>query len=430
MAQAYLVGHGGALSPNTPGGNPVGNALGTASTIMGLRDQRDRTAIAQQEVERRTRALDIEQKENDLKNFMSEREVWGQGTPQRQEINNRLLGIMGITETSHVAPEAVDNMVTQTQKRLSNLQHKYTVGKLSEDAYYDGVGSALFAVHDAINKGNGTLKEKEAMRGATDMVGASALRGSEDIGQTTQHGIRAGQDAAATIRTQDNAHDNSIALEDARQINRMALEGARAKRPVGTKAGTNPAQGAAKEIVLELLRGARDVNKKGGTRTTTTKIGETEISKTETVPTAITAEQILAATEQASQIVESIFPPSVTPTDAESAARVDLTNKVNERVQAGQDPKVAALGAVSDVAGPTLAYGLPDATETTPDFVGDAIEVRLDMWDAAHPAATPEERAQFVELLLGDAGYLIDGVVAPKFEDTLKKILTKRGLVE
>lgn len=205
MAQAYLVGHGGALSPNTPGGDPVGNALRWKTEL-------DRTAIQKQQSESYARQLDLTERAQNFKQMRAQLDLVGSNSPQGQAIARQLAGDLGLPVDENTDPELLSTVIGNGFKKVDGLVANR---KLSPQAISEGIGEMYFAAVDALKGVGGTKQEKEA-----------AFRALGDVYRTR---LGEGRDASRQARQ----YGYSSALQGQRSADSRALVDYKLERGVG-----------------------------------------------------------------------------------------------------------------------------------------------------------------------------------------------------
>jgi len=224
MSTAYLVGHGDALGPGTPGGNPVGNALDTAMTL-------DQHALERQRQDLNAKMLQRQQDADEMKSLGQQLELVGTKSPAGQQIMGKMLGKWGITyDPSSVDPQTV---ATVTQNALKGWAQVNSDPSMSPDKKAEWIFEHQQAAIAALNAGGGTKSERAAgmagIKSGFDPLAAS-VKGEY---ATSQDNVRA-----------DHRQTNALSLEQQRLQDQQAMVDYKNQHP-SDKAGGRDVQAEA-----------------------------------------------------------------------------------------------------------------------------------------------------------------------------------------
>jgi hypothetical protein len=144
--------------------------------------------------------------------------------------------------------------------------------------------------------------------------------------------------------------------------------------------------------------------------------------------------RVRRAGELASTFLDSFAPtnPEQADTFADFKARMGvgrLRDRAAQIAAQGASPEAAALGAISDEMGPSLAYGMPAPGEAAPDVMANELSERLALYEEANPSLDPMARGMFLRDILKAGGYIgADGRILPEYQESFGEVLREAGL--
>lgn len=328
---SYLVGHGGALSPGAPGGNPVGNAISTAIAI-------DSQRLRQQQAETYAKQTAIAERGQKLRSLETTMDLLGTKTPQGMEAMHQYAKELGLDyDPGSTDPELVSNILTNGRKSYAKVAADPT---LSDVAKLEKFGEIYFAAVDALRQYGGTKSEKRAAERAVGDLGRSMLKTGELGPKLSDYEQRQG-----LIQGRQEA----LSLQGHEQ--RLEEIAARPKA-AGTKADPDrtTAMTAARGVLMQRLRDLKNRDDYKGASPQTRNVMEQETRRAVEAEYGVPLTYAAPATA-APAVVEAVAPIEITP-EMRPQALSEAQDYV-KRARAGNTPNDAILNALK-------AAGVPD----------------------------------------------------------------------
>ena len=196
MAQAYLVGHGGALSPNTPGGDPVGNYLSKAIAVDNQKLQRQQSESYAKQVE----AQALGQKLKHLEGVM---DLAGSKSPAGRAAYAEYSGLVGIPyDPNDVDDETHTTIIDNGRKQWAKIAADKTLSDVDRQVKFEALRQAAI---DAVSRAGGTKTERAAAVKAVEQDFSGREKLQTEGRRNKEHDRRAGGALGRTYAGQENA---------------------------------------------------------------------------------------------------------------------------------------------------------------------------------------------------------------------------------